>query len=78
MLATASFTHKLTFSSTAQMALSHVIIFASSTTSHALRPEWIMRLDISKSDLLTAFTGLKNVFKRLVASNLVGYLPISA
>jgi hypothetical protein len=64
--------------STAQMALSHLIIFASSTTSHALRPEWIMRLDISKSDLLTAFTGLKNVFKRLVASNLVGYLPISA
>ncbi|KAL3490723.1 fungal-specific transcription factor domain-containing protein [Aspergillus germanicus] len=63
---------------TAQMALSHLIIFASSTTSHALRPEWIMRLDISKSDLLTAFTGLKNVFKRLVASNLVGYLPISA
>ncbi|KAJ0419597.1 fungal-specific transcription factor domain-containing protein [Aspergillus carlsbadensis] len=63
---------------TAQMALSHLIIFASSTTSHALRPEWIMRLDISKSDLLTAFTGLKNVYKRLVASNLVGYLPISA
>ncbi|KAL5332602.1 fungal-specific transcription factor domain-containing protein [Aspergillus crustosus] len=63
---------------TAQMALSHSIIFASSTTSHALRPDWIARLDISKSDLMTSFIGLKNVFKRLVASNLAGHLPISA
>ncbi|KAL2828848.1 fungal-specific transcription factor domain-containing protein [Aspergillus pseudoustus] len=63
---------------TAQMALSHFIIFMSSTSSHALKPDWIMRLDISKSDLMTAFIGLKNVFKRLVASNLAGHLPISA
>jgi hypothetical protein len=59
------------------MALSHLIIFMSSTTSHALRPDWIMRLDMSKSDLMTAFTGLKNVHKRLIGSNLVGYLPIT-
>ncbi|KAJ0418317.1 hypothetical protein BJY00DRAFT_185458 [Aspergillus carlsbadensis] len=48
------------------------------STTKALRPDWSMRLDISKTDLMTAFTGLKNVFKRLVALNLTSYLPISA
>ncbi|KAL5342223.1 fungal-specific transcription factor domain-containing protein [Aspergillus crustosus] len=63
---------------TAQMTLSHFIIFMSSTSDHALKPDWIIQLDTSKNDLMTAFVGLKNVFKRLVASGLAGHLPISA
>lgn len=61
----------------AQMALGHFIIYTFSR-SHTVNPDWMMQLNASKSDLKTAFTGLKGIFKRLVISNLAGHLPISA
>ncbi|KAB8238954.1 transcription factor domain-containing protein [Aspergillus alliaceus] len=62
---------------TARMALCHFIIYISSMC-RTRNPDWMSQSNISNSDLKSAFTGLKDVFKRLVASNLAGHLPISA
>ncbi|KAJ0417990.1 hypothetical protein BJY00DRAFT_325262 [Aspergillus carlsbadensis] len=65
----------------AHMALSHFIIFMSSMSimgSHVPKPDWMSSVGMSKSNLMSSFSGLKDVLRRLVMSNQAGLLPISA